>query len=169
MRRIFQLAIFVCTAAAAPVAEAGPWGALPDAVARLLANPRERSAQVVVEEAEASILREATNGHLAAVAVLMETYGSLVVQLGDGEQRLQRQEARTAAALVRWGDGRRASALTAAATAWTLAARFDSTGAAVERLPYPNSNTGWRSGSRGDRNADTYPLSISNCNSSRCS
>jgi formylglycine-generating enzyme required for sulfatase activity len=134
MRAVPRLLIALSLAATAPAAVAGPWGALPDAIARLQANPQERSAQAVVEEAEASILREAMNGHLAAVAVLMETYASLVVQLDAGEQRLGRLDTRTAAALIAWGDLRREADLRAAATAWTLAARYDPTGPAVERL-----------------------------------
>ena len=134
MCRFSRLIIGVCLAAAAPVAFAGPWGALPDAIARLQADPQDRSAQGVVDEAEASILREVTNGHPAAVAVLMDTYASLVVQLDDGETRLQSQETRTSAALLAWGDARQGSTLTAAATAWTLAAKFDASGSAIERL-----------------------------------
>jgi len=134
MRLFARLIIGVCLVAAVPTAAAGPWGALPDAIARLQANPQERSALAVVSEAEASILREATNGHLAAVAVLMETYASLVVQLDSGESRLQGQEARTGAALVAWADERQGSDPTAAATAWTLAAKYVSTGPAIERL-----------------------------------
>jgi formylglycine-generating enzyme required for sulfatase activity len=152
MGRVSRLIIVVCVAASAPPVIAGPWGALPDAIARLQANPQDRSAQAVVEEAEVSILREVTNGHLSAVAVLTETYASLVVQLDAGEQRLQRQEMRTAAALVAWGDLRREADLTAAATAWTLAARYESTGPAFERLRQilfppvdPESGQIWRS------------------------
>jgi formylglycine-generating enzyme required for sulfatase activity len=133
MRRVSCLIISVYLAAAAP-AVAGPWGALPDAISRLQANPQDRSAQGVIEEAEASILHEVNSGHVAAVAVLMETYASLIVQLDDGERRLQRQEARTAAALVTWGDERRESDLEAAASAWTMATRYDMTGPAIERL-----------------------------------
>jgi len=152
MRCVSWLIIGVSIAAASSLTFAGPWGALPDAIARLQANPQERSALAVVEEAEASIQRVATNGHLAAVAVLMETYSSLVVQLDDGDQRLQRQETRTASALVAWGDGRQESALTEAATAWALAARYDSTGPAIERLRRillppvdPEGGQAWRS------------------------
>ena len=59
MRQILceLLLIGVFVVVTASVAVAGPWGALPDAIARLQANPREQSAQVVVEQAEASILR----------------------------------------------------------------------------------------------------------------
>jgi len=152
MRRVSHLIIVVCVAAAAPPVIAGPWGALPDAIARLQANPQDRSAQAVIVEAEASILREATKGHLAAVAMLMETYGSLVLQLDDGELRLQGQEARTAAALVAWGDTRQESAPNTAATAWALAARFDPAGPAIERLRRillpptdPEDGQAWRS------------------------
>jgi formylglycine-generating enzyme required for sulfatase activity len=134
MRRFSWMIIGLGLAAAAPLAFAGPWGALPDAIARLQVDPQDRSARAVIAEAEASILREAVKGHLAAVAMLMDTYGSLVVQLGDGESRLQGQEARTAAALVAWGDTRQESALSTAATAWTLAARLDPSGPAIERL-----------------------------------
>jgi formylglycine-generating enzyme required for sulfatase activity len=118
----------------ASVAVAGPWGSLPDAIARLRANPADRSAQAVIAEAEASVLHQATQGRLAAAAVLMETYASLVVQLSDGEERLSRIETRTANALIAWGDLRREEDFTTAATAWTLAARFDASGPAVERL-----------------------------------
>ena len=134
MRLSARLIIVVCFVAAATMAVAGPWGALPDAVARLQANPQDQSAQGVVEEAEASILREVSNGHLAAVAVLMETYASLVVQLDDGDSRLRSQETRAAVALLAWGDARQGSTLNAAATAWTLAAKYDSTSPAIERL-----------------------------------
>ena len=134
MRRFVQLIIGVSLAVAIPSAFAGPWGALPDAIARLQTDPQDRLAQEVVEEAEASILREVSNGNLAAVAVLMDTYASLVVQLGDGESRLRRQEQRTSAALLAWGDARTESTLTVAATAWTLSARFDASGPAIERL-----------------------------------
>ena len=95
MRAAFRLVIAASVVLTASVAVAGPWGALPDAIARLQANPQDRSAQAVVEQSEASILREVTNGHLAAVAVLMDTYASLVVQLEDGESRLRSQETRT--------------------------------------------------------------------------
>jgi formylglycine-generating enzyme required for sulfatase activity len=134
MRAAFRLVIAASVVLTASVAVAGPWGALPDAIARLQANPQDRSAQAVVEQSEASILREVTNGHLAAVAVLMDTYASLVVQLEDGESRLRSQETRTAAALLAWGDARQGSTLTTAATAWTLAARYDPTGPAIEKL-----------------------------------
>lgn len=97
-------------------------------------DPNDRSAWAVVDAAETSVLREATRGRLAAVAVLMETYASLVVQVSEGERRLQSLERRTAEALVDWGDDRRQSDLSAATTAWTLAARFDADGGAVERL-----------------------------------
>jgi formylglycine-generating enzyme required for sulfatase activity len=133
MRRVAYLIIGMCLAAA-PAAIAGPWGALPDAVARLQEDPGDRSALVVVGEAEASVLREATRGRLAAVPVLMETYASLVVQLDDGEERLRALETRTAGALVAWGDDRRESDPRAAASAWTLAARYDAAGPVVDRL-----------------------------------
>jgi formylglycine-generating enzyme required for sulfatase activity len=133
MHRIASLVVGVWLAASL-VASAGPWGDLPDAVARLQENPGDRSAMVVVGQAEASVLREATRGRLAAVPLLMETYASLVVRLDDGEDRLRAIETRTAIALVVWGDDRRESDLGAAAAAWALAARYDAAGAAVDRL-----------------------------------
>jgi len=134
MRRVSELIIIVFMAAAAYPASAGPWGGLPDAVARLQADPGDRSAQAVVAQAETSILREAMSGRLAAVAVLAETYASLVMQLDDGDQRVRLLEEKIAIALTAWGDGRPESDATAAAIAWTLAARYDSAGPAVGRL-----------------------------------
>jgi formylglycine-generating enzyme required for sulfatase activity len=134
MRRFSRLIIVPWVVVASSLAFAGPWGALPDAVARLQADPDDRSARLVVGEAEASVLREATRGRLAAVPVLMETYASLVVQLEDGEDRLRALETRTANALVAWGDDRRESDPSTAAAAWTLAARYDAVGPAVDRL-----------------------------------
>jgi len=134
MRRVSELIIIVFMAAAAYPASAGPWGGLPDAVARLQADPGDRSAQAVVAQAETSILREAMSGRLAAVAVLAETYASLVMRLDDGDQRVRLLEEKIAIALIAWGDGRPESGATAAATAWTLAARYDPAGPAVGRL-----------------------------------
>ena len=74
MRRVSRLIIAICDVAAAFPAAAGPWGALPDAVARLQANPQDRSAWAVVEEAEASIVFS-PDGSAQAVAV----------QIGDGK------------------------------------------------------------------------------------
>ena len=113
---------------------AGPWGGLPDAVGRLQNDPGNRSAQAVLAEAESSVLREATNGRLAAVAVLMETYSSLVMQLEDGDERVRNLERRTAAALAAWGDGQLDSDPEAAATAWTLAAGYDAASPAILQL-----------------------------------
>ena len=147
-----RLVIVVCVGVAALPAFAGPWGDLPDAVARLREDPGDRSAMMVVGEAERSVLREATRGRLAAVPVLMETYASLVVQLDDGEDRLLSLEARTAGALVAWGDDRRESDPSAAASAWTLAARYDTNGPAIDRLRQillppidPEAGQTWRS------------------------
>lgn len=134
MRRIFALVVAIWVVVSAVPAAAGPWGGLPDAVARLQNEPGDRAALAVVRQAEASILNEATNGRLPAVAVLAETYASLVMQLDDGDQRVRRLEARVASTLIDWGDGRRASSPTNAGIAWTLAARYDPAGPAVERL-----------------------------------
>jgi formylglycine-generating enzyme required for sulfatase activity len=133
MHRVSCLIMGVCLAAT-PAALAGPWRELPDAVARLQADPGDRAAMAAVGEAEASVLRTAARGRLAAVPLLMETYASLVMQLDDGEERLRRLETRTAGALVGWGDERRESDLGSAAAAWALAARYDAVGPAIDRL-----------------------------------
>jgi len=124
----------LCLAAAAPQAWAGPWNRLPDAVGRLQVEPGNKAAEAVLGEAEASILSEAVSGRLAAVRALMEVYASLVMRLPNGDTRLERLERRTAAALVAFGDARRATDLRTAATAWGLAAEFDSSSVAIERL-----------------------------------
>ena len=134
MRCVSKLIIVTCLFALVSPAQAGPWGGLPDAVARLQSDPGDRSAQAVVVQAENSILEEARSGRLAAVAVLAETYASLVMQLEDGDRRVRDLEEKTATALTIWGDGRRETDVVAAATAWTLASRYDPSGPAVKRL-----------------------------------
>jgi formylglycine-generating enzyme required for sulfatase activity len=134
MRCVHWLIIVVLVAAPAHSAVAGPWGRLPEAVARLQTDAGDQSAQSVVREAEVSVLREARTGRLAAVVVLMETYASLVMQLDDGEGRLRSLESRTAEALVVWGRERRASDPLAAATGWSLAARYEPNGSAIALL-----------------------------------
>ncbi len=134
MRRLSIVITVAWAAVATCPAWAGPWGGLPEAVARLQTVPGDRSAQAVLAEAETSVLKAATSGRLAAVAVLMETYVSLVMQLKDGEGRVRRLETEIATALIAWGDGRAESEPVRAATAWTLAARYDATGPAVARL-----------------------------------
>ena len=134
MRRLSLVLILVGTVAVPSSGWAGPWGALPEAVAHLQSAPGDHAAQAVLAEAEASIVKAADSGRLPAVAVLMETYVSLVMRLQDGEERVRRLERKTAAALIDWGDVRAGSDPVAAATAWTLAARYDDEGAATERL-----------------------------------
>jgi sulfatase modifying factor 1 len=134
MRCVPWLIIVALAAVPAKPAVAGPWGRLPDAVASLQADAGDQAAQSVVREAEASILREARSGRLAAVVVLMETYASLVMQLDTGEARLLGLESRAAAALVEWGREQRLSDPLAAATGWSLAARFDPNGPATSLL-----------------------------------
>ena len=90
MRPVFRLIIPVIVAVAAAPVLAGPWGGLPDAVARLQVNPADSAAEAVVAGAEESIVSEASAGRLQAVAALEEVYTSLVTRLPDGEQRIQR-------------------------------------------------------------------------------
>jgi sulfatase modifying factor 1 len=134
MRRYPWLWAVVCLALAVSPVWAGPWGALPDAVARLQVDPGDRAAERVIGEAEASILAEARNGRLAAVATLMEVYASLVMRLPGGEGRVRRVEERVAGFLTIYGQSRREDDLAAAAAAWTMAANHDHTGAAVGLL-----------------------------------
>jgi formylglycine-generating enzyme required for sulfatase activity len=134
MHRVRPLIIIVLLAVAPSQGFAGPWGGLPDAVARLQNDPDDQAARAVIAEAEASILNEARSGRLAAVAVLAETYISLVMQLDDGEERVRRLEERTAAQLIAWGDQLRDSSPSEAGSAWTLAARYDASDPTVDRL-----------------------------------
>jgi len=134
MRRFHGLLIGACLAVASAPAVAGPWGALPDAVAKLQINPGDRAAERVVGEAEASILNEARNGRLAAVAALMEVYASLVMRLPNGDERIRLIEQRAAATLTTYGQIRRGNDLRAAATAWTMAANLDRSEAPVRLL-----------------------------------
>jgi formylglycine-generating enzyme required for sulfatase activity len=134
MRRHLWLLVAVLLASAGSPAWAGPWGALPDAVARLQVDPGDRGAERVVGEAEASIMVEARNGRLAAVATLMEVYASLVMRLPDGDGRVRRVEERVAGILTTFGQGRQEGEVAAAAAAWTMAANLDRSGAAVGLL-----------------------------------
>ena len=134
MRRFYWLLTAVSLVVAASPAIAGPWGALPDAVARLQVDPGDRAAESVVGEAEASIFVEARNGRLAAVATLMEVYASLVMRLPNGDGRLRRVEERVAASLTTYGQSRRVDDLRAATTAWTMAANLDRSGPAIGLL-----------------------------------
>ena len=134
MRPVFRLIIVVGVAVAAAPVLAGPWGGLPDAVARLQVNPADSAAEAVVAGAEESIVSEASAGRLQEVAALEEVYASLVTRLPDGEQRIQRVHERTAAALVAYGSVHRESDFSNAAAAWALAAGYDRTSQAVGLL-----------------------------------
>jgi formylglycine-generating enzyme required for sulfatase activity len=103
-------------------------------VARLQSNPDDREAGSVLRETEEAILVEASHGRLAAVSSLMEVYASLVMPLTDGDIRLERLESRVAVELVRFGDENSRGDLMKAGASWTLAAGFDPTSEAVNRL-----------------------------------
>ena len=135
-----------------PDALGGPWSQLPDAVARLQASPGDETAAATLRAAEESILGEATAGRVAAVAALMEAYVGIVSPLVDGDIRVELMERRAAVALVGWGDRTAARDGAAALRAWTLAARLDPSGDALQRLaerllPPPDAQPGttWRS------------------------
>jgi formylglycine-generating enzyme required for sulfatase activity len=134
MRPVFKLIIVVGVALVATPVLAGPWGGLPDAVARLQVDPADSAAEAVIAEAEKSIVSEATAGRLPAVAALQEVYASLVTRLPDGEQRIQRLHRRTAGALVAYGSAHSETAFSNAAAAWNLAAGYDPASPAVGLL-----------------------------------
>ncbi len=113
---------------------AGPWAQLPDAIAQLQVDSSNREAEAVIRSAEASIRAEATRGHLAAVATLMEVYSSLVMRLPDGDRRLFAAEHLVAAELVSFGQKQRDEDLFSAAGAWALAAGYDRSGSSVDLL-----------------------------------
>ena len=134
MRPVFRLIIVVGVAVVATPVLAGPWGGLPDAVARLQVNPADSAAEAVVAEAEESIVFEATAGRLPAVAALQEVYASLVTRLPEGEERIRRLYEKTAVALVAYGSAHRESNFSNATAAWTLAAGYDRTSSAMGLL-----------------------------------
>ncbi|HOC41962.1 MAG TPA: SUMF1/EgtB/PvdO family nonheme iron enzyme [Thermoanaerobaculales bacterium] len=124
----------VAAACLAVPAAANTWSALPDAVATLQRDPGNRAADEAIAAAEASVLAEASAGHLAATAALMDAFEALVLRLDDGEARLSRLQGRLAAALVAFGDGALARDRELAGAAWALAAHHARTTAAIERL-----------------------------------
>ncbi|NOZ79324.1 MAG: formylglycine-generating enzyme family protein [Acidobacteria bacterium] len=136
-----------------PVAGAGPWSHLPQAVARLAAHPGDQKAGQVLAAVEISLVREATLGHLAAVRSLADTYDELVSSLPDGNLRVSRMHRKVAGALVGYGDHAFSAGDTAAAgRAWTLAARTGKKKDAVQRLrrllyppAHPQPGQAWQS------------------------
>ena len=134
MRAVFRLIIFASMVVAAAPALAGPWGGLPDAVARLQVDPADRAAEAVIVAAEASILSEAAAGRLPAVTALHEVYASLVMRLPSGEGRIGRLDERIASVLVSFGTIHREANFSTAAAAWTLAAGYDPTSPAIGLL-----------------------------------
>ncbi len=148
MRIVFSLMI---VASLASPALAGPWGGLPDAVARLQVDPGDSAAEAVIVAAEASILSEAAAGRLPAVTALHEVYASLVMRIPGGEGRIGRLDARVASVLVSFGTNHREVDFSKAAAAWTLAAGLDPTSPAMGLLrrtllppPDPEGGAVWR-------------------------
>ena len=123
------LAVFLAAPAAATT-----WSALPEAVATLQREPGNRAADEAIAAAAASVLAEASAGHLAATAALMDAFEALVLRLDDGEARLSRLRGRLAAALVAYGDEAIARDRETAGAAWALAAHHERTPAVMERL-----------------------------------
>jgi hypothetical protein len=122
--RVSSLVFLICVFVSA-TATAGPWVQLPDAVAQLQVNPRDRAAVDVLDSTADSIRAEAQRGNLPAVSVMMEVYSSLVMRLPDGDRRLQEVAVEVARALVAAGERVRDDDVQQAAAAWTLAATYD--------------------------------------------
>jgi formylglycine-generating enzyme required for sulfatase activity len=83
---------------------------------------------------EASLLREAQTGNVAATRSLFDTYASLVSALPDGGTRLSRIETTISARLLLHGDRSSSSNLRQAAVAWAMAAEFDPRSEAASKL-----------------------------------
>jgi len=128
------LAAVGALAALAPATALATWSALPDAVATLQRNPGDPAAEEVVAAAEASVLAEASAGHLAAAATLMDAYEALVQRLDDGEDRMSRLRSRLGQALVEYGDAQLTADANAAGAAWAMAAHHERTDAVMARL-----------------------------------
>ncbi len=126
--------VFLFCALVSATAAAGPWVQLPDAVAQLQVNPRDQSAIGVLDSTADAIRAEAQRGNLSAVSVMMEVYSSLVMQLPDGESRLEEVASDVAGALVASGERVLGDNVRQAASAWTLAATYDPTGRATGLL-----------------------------------
>jgi formylglycine-generating enzyme required for sulfatase activity len=128
------LLVVVIVGAVAPMAHAGPWSQLPDAIDRLVERPGDEDAERVLRLAEASILREAQQGRVVVTRALFDTYASLVPNLPDGIARLSSVERRIADQLLQVGDQVRSTDLLRASSLWALAAELDPDSDAVARL-----------------------------------
>jgi formylglycine-generating enzyme required for sulfatase activity len=133
VRRLL-LAAAGALAALAPAPALATWSALPDAVAALERDPANQPAEETIAAAEASLIAEASAGHLAATSILVDAYEAVVLRLDDGEERVARLHGRLAEALVAYGDARAATDPAAAGAAWALAAHQERTPAVLERL-----------------------------------
>jgi len=133
-RRPGAWAVTVALIALSSTAEAGPWSQLPDAADRLAVRPGDQDAERVVRLAEASLVREAQAGHLAATRTLYDTYATVIAGVADGRSRLARVEDRVAEILLLRGDELRASDLANAARSWALAAELSPASPAATRL-----------------------------------
>ena len=133
MRRLL-LAAAAVLAALEPAPVQASWSALPDAVATLERNPGNPSAEATVAAAEASVLGEASAGHLVATSALLDAYEALILRLDDGEDRMARLRSRLAETLIASGDARLATDRAAAGAAWALAAHLERSPAVLERL-----------------------------------
>jgi len=117
-----------------PVATAGPWSELPDAIETLSDDPANEAAERVLSRAEASMMVQAREGRLAATDGLFDTYATLVSRLPSGSFRLRVVGRRMARELLEVGDRIRGGDHRGAAAAWALAGELDPESPAVDRL-----------------------------------
>lgn len=117
-----------------PVAEAGPWSDLPDAVTRLQLRSDDPAAREVLHDAEETVVAAARDGRLAAVTELMATYQELVLPLADGDIRFDHLAREVAQTLVDEGDRVVQSDPELAYLRWAVAMRYAPTGRAAARV-----------------------------------
>jgi formylglycine-generating enzyme required for sulfatase activity len=132
-RWLIALLVGGACASAIPAA-AGPWSSLPDAVARIQTGPDDRAARAVLDDAGGSILAEAAAGRLDAVVLLMDAYENLVSPLIDGQDLCDDLRSKVSEVLVAYGDSRLPTDPRVAGRAWALAASYEPSPAALDRL-----------------------------------
>ncbi len=106
-------------------AGAGPWSRLPSAVSRLQENPSDQEARKVLARAEVSLVRQAGEGRVAAVRMLLDAFQAILSPLPDASSRVSRVEHRIAEELARYGRREVATDPHRAGRAWALALELD--------------------------------------------
>lgn len=131
---IAALVAAIVVVSGTPLAVAGPWSQLPDAIDRLSQRPDDDDAEHVLTLAEASVVREIEAGRLVAARTLFDTYASLVSNLPSGSFRLRLVERRISQRYLAHGNGLQSADLHRAAASWALAGELDPGSEAVNRL-----------------------------------